>query len=197
MWAAWPTGGLQDGERRRWTEEEIDEAREELAKSSVEEVAKKLKRTPKALRAVLQRNDLRVRDIRCDCFSVHALRRVLHVRKEEILHWIKEGWLPTTEQNQGRKQSYVITPEAFAHLYKRHLHDLLDRRRVSNLTLFEAFYQYCYTPKHTVGEHLLDVRRDKRERAAYAAIGQAERLGADDDDYFGDEGGTNPVSNED
>jgi hypothetical protein len=41
---------------------------------------------------------------------------------------------------------------------------------LSNLSLFEAFYQYCYTPKHTVGEQLLDVRRDKRERAAYAAI---------------------------
>jgi hypothetical protein len=27
--------------------------------------------------------------------------------------------------------------------------------------------QYCFAPKHTVGEQLLSVRRDKRERAAY------------------------------
>jgi len=169
-------------EHRRWTEQELDEAREELAKHSVEEVAKKLKRTPKALRCALQRNDLSVREIRCDCFSIEALARVLHVRKDEIHYWIKEGWLPATVESKGRKQSYVITPEAFAHLYKKHLHDLLDRRRVSNLSLFEAFYQYCYIPKHTVGEQILDVRRDKRERAAFAAIEQKDRAVKEDDD---------------
>jgi hypothetical protein len=171
-------------EHRRWTEQEIEEAREELTKHSVEEVAKKLKRSPKALRNALQRNDLRVRDIRCDCFSVEALARMLHVRKDEVLRWIKEGWLPAETRSQGRRQSYAITPEAFAHLYKKHLHDLLATRRMSNLSLFEAFYQYCYMPKHTVGEQLLDVRRDKRERAAYAANDSGEATGEEDDDDF-------------
>jgi hypothetical protein len=54
------------------------------------------------------------------------------------------------------------------HLYKHHLTDLL-KRGIPNLSLFEAYVQYCYSPKHTVGEQLLDVRRDKRERAAFAA----------------------------
>jgi len=157
-------------EHRRWTEEEIDEAREELARHSVDEVARRLKRTPKALRCALQRNELRVRDIRCDCFSIDALARILHVRKEEITYWIDRGWLQATINRQGKRQSYTITSEAFTNLYKKHLRDLLELRRMSNLSLFEAFYQYCYTPKHTVGEQLLDVRRDKRERAAFAAI---------------------------
>jgi hypothetical protein len=39
-----------------------------------------------------------------------------------------------------------------------------------NQTLFEAYLQYCFSPKHTIGEQLLDVRRDKRERAAFAAL---------------------------
>src|ERR1700722_6304955 len=112
-------------EHRRWTEQEIDEAREELAKHSVEEVARKLKRTPKALRCALQRNDLRVRDIRCDCFSVETIARLLHVRKDEVLRWITEGWLPATTRTRGTKKTYSITPDAFAHLYKKHLHDLL------------------------------------------------------------------------
>jgi hypothetical protein len=43
------------------------------------------------------------------------------------------------------------------------------KRGIPNLSLFEAYLQYCYSPKHTVGEQLLDVRRDKRERAAFAA----------------------------
>jgi hypothetical protein len=179
-------------EHRRWTEEEIDEARELLAKHSVEEVAKKLKRTAKALRCVLHRNDLSVRDIRCDCLSVEAIARVLHVRREEVLFWIKEGWLPATSQSQGKRRNYVITPEAFAHLYKKHLHDLLGRRRLSNLSLFEAFYQYCYVPKHTVGEQLLDVRRDKRERAAYEAMDHggrsSEKEDIEDDDLDDREG---------
>ena len=53
-------------------------------------------------------------------------------------------------------------------LYKNHQPDLL-RRGIRNLSLFEAYLQYCFSPKHTVGEQLLDVRRDKRERAAFAA----------------------------
>jgi hypothetical protein len=169
-------------EHRRWTPEEIDEAREELAKHSVEEVAKKLKRTPKALRCALQRNDLRVREIRCDCFSVEMLASLLHVRKDEVLRWIKEGWLPATTTNRGSRQTYSITPDAFAHLYKKHLHDLLATRRLSNLSLFEAFYQYCYLPKHTVGEQLLDVRRDKREREAFKTLGHGEDGGEEEDD---------------
>lgn len=38
-----------------------------------------------------------------------------------------------------------------------------------NLALFEAYVEYCFAPKHTVGEQLLDVRRDKKERADFAA----------------------------
>jgi hypothetical protein len=173
-------------EHRRWTEQELEAAREELTKHSVEEVAKKLKRSAKALRCALQRNDLSVRDIRCDCFSVESLSRVLHVRKDEVLRWIKEGWLPAVTRSQGNRQSYSITPEGFAQLYKKHLHDLLKTRRLSNLSLFEAFYQYCYSPKHTVGEQLLDVRHDKRERAAYAvrdATGEPDKEEEDDDDH--------------
>ena len=44
--------------------------------------------------------------------------------------------------------------------------------------------QYCFAPKHTVGEQLLTVRRDKRERAAYAAAGIEE---PDDDEEEGEE----------
>ena len=179
-------------EHRRWTPEEIDEAREELAKHSVEEVARKLKRTPKALRCALQRNDLRVRDIRCDCFSVEALAGILHVRKDEILRWIKEGWLPASTRMHGRRPTYSVTPDAFSHLYKKHLHDLLATRRLPSLSLFEAFHQYCYMPKHTIGEQLLDVRRDKRGRAAYDAIDSDDQSEEEDDDnaddFDGEEG---------
>jgi len=52
-------------------------------------------------------------------------------------------------------------------LYKHHHRDVL-RRGIPNQSLFEAYTQYCFAPKHTVGEQLLTVRRDKREREAFS-----------------------------
>lgn len=166
---------------RRWTESEFDIVREELTKRSVEDVAKKLNRTPKAIRNVLRRNHLSLREIRCDLFSVESLASVLHVRKSEIVLWIEQKWLEASVGSRGKRHFYIITPEALTDLYKRHQSDLL-KRGIRNQSLFEAFLQYCYSPKHTIGEQLLDVRRDKRERAAYAAWEQREIDDDEDED---------------
>lgn len=71
-------------------------------------------------------------------------------------------------------------------LYKQHHGDVL-KRGIPNQALFEAYVQYCFAPKHTVGEQLLDVRRDKRERAAYAAAVGDETSG-DEEEEESDEG---------
>jgi len=70
-------------------------------------------------------------------------------------------------------------------LYK-HLHSDVLKRGIPNQALFEAYVQYCFAPKHTVGEQLLDVRRDKRGRAAYAAAVEDETSG-DEEGEKGDE----------
>jgi hypothetical protein len=174
-------------DHRRWTDSEFDVVREELVRRTVEEVAQKVKRTPNAIRSALRRNHLSVREIRCDLFSLESLASALHVRKAEVVFWIEQGWLPATVTDRGKRHSYTITPEALIHLYKQHQFDLL-KRGMSNLSLFEAYVQYCYSPKHTVGEQLLDVRRDKRERAAFAAATgdtvphEEEEGGGDEDD---------------
>ena len=155
-------------DHRRWTDAEFDVVREDLVRRSVEEVAQKVKRTPNAIRSLLRRNHLSVREIRCDLFSLESLACALHVRKSEIFFWIEQGWLSATITDRGKRRSYTVTPEALIDLYKHHQRDLL-KRGMSNLSLFEAYVQYCYSPKHTVGEQLLDVRRDKRERAAFSA----------------------------
>jgi hypothetical protein len=158
---------------RRWADEEVDFVREEIVKRSVDEIAKKLGRTPKSVRSMLQRNRLGVREIRCDLFSLESLARALRVRKDEIRRWIEKGWLQATVSTYGSRRSYTITPESLADAYKRHLPDLL-KCGIPNQSLFEAYVQYVHSPKHTVGEQLLDVRRDKRERAAYAAINESD-----------------------
>ena len=172
-------------EHRRWTDPEIEFVREELVKESVEKVAKKLRRSPKALRSMLKRQHLSLRDIRCDRFSLESLALALRVNKSEIHFWINQGWLQATIETNGKKRFYSITPEALMLLYKRHLTDLL-KRGIPNQSLFEAYLQYCFSPKHTVGEQLLGVRRDKRERAAYAEL--HEQNESDDEEDVDDEG---------
>ena len=161
--------GLKDSvEYRRWTDEEVEFVREKLVQLTVDEIAKKLRRTPKAVRSMLVRKQLAVREIRCDRFSVESLARALHVRTDEIRFWIERNWLQATVSESGTRKFYGITPEALALLYKNHLPKILGRG-VRNQVLFEAYLQYCFSPKHTIGEQLLDVRRDQRERAAFAA----------------------------
>jgi hypothetical protein len=172
-------------DHRRWSEEEIAWVREEILKQSVEEIARKLNRSPLSVRSMLRRNGFHVREIRCDLFSVESLARALHVRTSEIHCWIERGWLEAAVDHRGKRRSYRITPEALMHVYKHHLADLL-KRGIPNLTLFEAYVQYVHSPKHTVGEQLLEVRRDKRERAAFAAVQAAATADdqlEDDDDH--------------
>ena len=165
-------------DHRRWTDEELETLREGLVKFSLEEMAAKLHRTPNALRRKLGREGYNLRDIRCDLFSVDSLACAVRVQRSQVLFWIERGWLPATVGRRGQKNQYTITPDALTYLYKNHLQDVL-KHGVPNQALFEAYVQYCYSPKHTVGEQLLNVRRDKRERVAYEqsqhlVSGQAE-----------------------
>ncbi len=180
--------GRQD--HRRWTDPEFDIVREGLVKGTVEEVAKKVNRTPKAIRNMLRRNNLSLREIRCDLFSVESMASVLHVRKSEVVFWIEQRWLQATIANQGKRRFYIITPEALKDLYKHHHADLM-KRGIRNQALFEAYVEYCFAPKHTIGEQLLAVRRDKRERAAFAATTGDELAsdGEEDEDEQSDQGG--------
>jgi hypothetical protein len=153
-------------DHRRWTDQEIETLREGLVRFPLEEIAAKLHRTPTALRRKLEREGYSLREIRCDLFSIDSLACAVRVQRSQVLSWIERGWLPATITRRGQKNHYTITPEALTYLYKNHLQDVLNRG-VPNQALFEAYVQYCHSPKHTVGEQLLNVRRDKRERVAY------------------------------
>lgn len=172
-------------DHRRWTEAELETVREEIVKRPIEEVARKINRTPKAIRNMLRRNRLSLREIRCDLFSVESLSGALHVRRAEVIFWIEQNWLQASVANKGRRHSYTITPEALRDLFRHH-HGDLRKRGIRNLSLFEAYVEYCFAPKHTIGEQLLDVRRDKRERAAFAAMG--DHAAEDEEEEDGDEG---------
>ena len=79
--------------RRSWIEEEIDQVRELLVTNSVEEVARKIGRSPSSVKHLCSRVGIRSRELRCDLFSVTGLAAAIHVRKTEIDVWIEQGWL--------------------------------------------------------------------------------------------------------
>ncbi len=169
-------------EHRRWTEDEYESLREHLATHSVAETAKLLGRSEKSVRCAAERNDLSIRNIRCDLMSIHSMARILHVRKSEIRSWIEKGWLEATVCTNGKRSTTIITPEAFRALYTRHLSELIAQKRIPSVALFEAFYNFCFVPKHTIGTQLLTVRRDKRERAAFMAMQNGAESEEEDDE---------------
>jgi hypothetical protein len=152
--------------RRSWTDEEIDQVRELLIANPVETVASKIGRSTSSVRQLCGRLGIRVRELRCDLFSVNSLAAAMHVRKAEIRYWIEQGWLEAVRKDQGRSACYNISPEALQRCLREHLQDL-QKRNIRSSTILAVFNQFCYVPKHTVGEQLLQVREAKREQAAY------------------------------
>ena len=89
----------------------------------------------------------------------------MHVRKAETSFGSsRDGW--KRYENMTESSSYKISPEALQRCLREHLSDL-QKRNIRRASILAVFQQYCYVPKHTVGEQLLQVREAKREQAAY------------------------------
>jgi hypothetical protein len=175
-------------EHRRWTEAEWEIVREELVKRPIAEVAKKIDRTPKAIRNMLRRNQLTLHEIRCgDQLTVQSVASAVHIRKSEVVFWIEQKWLRAPVVHEGKRRRYIITPEALKDFLRHHHADLV-KRGIRNLWRFEAYVEFCFAPKHTTGKHLLDERRDKRERAAFAEAKRREKAIDRDEEEDGGEG---------
>ena len=101
---------------------------------------------------------IRVRELRCDLFSVNSLAAAMHVRKAEIRYWIEQGWLEAVRKDQGRSTCYNISPEALQRCIREHLAEL-QKRNIRSSTILAVFNQFCYVPKHTTGEQLLQGAR--------------------------------------
>lgn len=116
---------------RRWTNSELEAVREGLVKRSIDDVAKELRRTPKAVRNMLRRNHPSLGEICCDQFSVESLAITLHVRKAEVVLWIERGWLEATLESHGKRRFYLIAPEVLKDLYKHHHRDSMEHEERS------------------------------------------------------------------
>lgn len=152
--------------RRSWTEGEVEQVRELLVANPLEVVSKKIGRSPSSVKHLCSRLGIRIRELRCDLFSVNSLAAAMHVRKAEIIVWIEQGWLEAVREDETRRKSYKISPEALQRCLREHLPDL-QKRNIRSANILAVFQQYCYVPKHTIGEQLLQVREAKREQVAY------------------------------
>jgi hypothetical protein len=54
-------------------------------------------------------------------------------------------------KDQGRSTCYNISPEALQRCLREHLAEL-QKRNIRSATILAVFNQFCYVPKHTVGE---------------------------------------------
>ena len=146
-----------------WTDNDIDGVRELAPALTTEEIAKKIGRTAESIRCMCKRNGIRLREIRCDVFSISFVAAILHVRHRDVRFWIDQGWLEANITYTDRRKHYQISPEALQKCLRIHK----DKLRILSLNAFRAYCDYCYVPKHTIGEQLLQVRQAKREQTAF------------------------------
>ena len=88
----------------------------------------------------------------------------MHVGKAEIGYWIDQGWLEAVRKDQGRRTCYNISPEALQRCLREHLAEL-QKRNVRSSTILAVFNQFCYVPKHTVGNNFSRCAKPSRSRA--------------------------------
>jgi hypothetical protein len=149
-----------------WSDDEVDKVRDLALTLTTEAIATKIGRSAEAIRCMCKRRRIRLREARCDFFSIHSLAVQMHVRSDEVKYWIAQGWLEAMKIGGNKAISYKITPEALQKCLRLHL-DELQKRNVRSSDLIRVFREYCYVPKHTEGEQLLKVREAKREQAAF------------------------------
>jgi hypothetical protein len=88
------------------------------------------------------RQGFRIKELRCDLFSINSLAAAMHVRKSEIVFWIDQGWLKSAKEGHGRTVSYMISSEALQRCLREHLQDL-QKRHIRSSTILAVFNQFC------------------------------------------------------
>ena len=86
------------------------------------------------------RRGIRIKELRCDLFSINSLAAAMHVRKAEVAFWIDQGWLEATKKGQGRTVANLISPEALQRCLGEHLQEL-QKRNIRSSTILAVFHQ--------------------------------------------------------
>lgn len=116
--------------RVRWTQEEKDVLEESWGQVSYVAIAKKLGRTPEAVRVQAIRLGYSSFQLSCDGMSVNELAEVLQVDYKKVRRWINNKGLPSFKIRITKKQSKImINLDSFWKWLKKN-QDLVDFSRV-------------------------------------------------------------------
>ena len=101
-------------------------------KRSIEEVARKVNRTPKAIRNMVKRNNLSLREIRWNLFSVENLAIALRVRKA--------AFVPSQRGLVPRERSVLATNSSQAEYFELELSESLPETHPDTYMVPAAVY---------------------------------------------------------
>ncbi|MCU1305011.1 MAG: hypothetical protein JWQ87_5295 [Candidatus Sulfotelmatobacter sp.] len=151
---------------RSWTRGEQQRLLDLIGLNPPAEVAKQMKRSPGAIRAMLARLGASAQMGR-DWFTKFTLASALHIRVEEVQKWIERGWLKYRIVETGKLKKEIIDADDFAEFCKNYRHAIVGNRL--NTDRLEFVRNFVFPPSHT---ELLSVRESKKERSAYKAAGR-------------------------
>ena len=137
---------------RTWTKPEQQRLFDLIETHTIQEAAQILQRTASSIRLMLHRlgeSSQRGRD----WLTPYSLADALHIRSDEVMRWIHNGWLKcrTIEINGLKKR--IIDPDDFSQFVRHHGRTVVGRRlRTEGLQFVQNF---VFPPKHA---HLLPLR---------------------------------------
>lgn len=147
------------GQRRQWDQKAVEFVMEQ----GYDAAAQKYKTSKKAIYSFMGRNNRSVGQWRGE-YSVHQIRKLLNVRTDTVLSWIRAGYLEATPIVFAGKESYVITEEQLKKFLLANVGGLMPRRLPEKRVRFLS--NFLYGDKHTdLG--LLRTRESKKEGEAF------------------------------
>jgi|SRR5579872_364704 len=146
---------------RPWTKTDQQKLLDLIILNPPNEVARIMRRTPRAIRAMLHRLGANAQMGR-DWFTKYVLAEVLHIGVNEVKRWIDRGWLKVRIVETGELKKEVIDADDFAAFCKQYRTAIIGRRLSADR--LEFVQKFVFPPSHV---ELLPVRESKKERNAY------------------------------
>lgn len=149
----------RSGTRKKWNPKAIDFIMDQGYDAAVQ----KYNVSKKAVYRLMQRNERSIGSCRGQ-YSLNQLRKLLSVRTESIVSWIKAGHLEATPHQYGGKETFIVSDEQLKAFLKTYSSGLMPRRLPEKRLAFLS--DFLFEPGHAeLG--LLRTRESKKEGEAF------------------------------
>ena len=147
------------GKRKTWHPKAIDFVMEQGYDAAVQ----KFRCSKKSLYSYVSRQQRTIGHCKGQ-YSLHQLRKLLSMRTETIVSWIRAGYLEATPFQYAGKDTYIVSDEQLRIFLKKHSGELMPRRLPEKRINFLA--NFLFEGRHAdLG--LLRTRESKKEGEAF------------------------------